>query len=207
MKSWRAILGVSAAPEHTPPIPPFPPETLGEPSLKGIAGGKSEVKQNNVGLPTPDFVAFTERAGIAEHDGGLSRADAERLAAEEQGHASASEFFEALVAHWADRLRARQVRDDSPRAFEHLAAAQRFIADGWAEKALALGWTDIELFGLCPRAPWARFDRMGAAYTLHCVRAVTAEAMHYHPSLTRYRGTVNNDGGARLPSENSDDGR
>ena len=40
----------------------------------------------------PDTDAFDERAAIAEYDGGLSRADAEDLAAQSQGYANVVAF-------------------------------------------------------------------------------------------------------------------
>jgi len=58
----------------------------------------------------PDIDAFEERAAIAEHDGGLSRAAAEDLAAREQGYPDADAYWETLadyVVHrrlaWATR--------------------------------------------------------------------------------------------------------
>lgn len=49
--------------------------------------------------PAPDLDAFEERAAIVEFDGGLSRGDAERIAAQDQGHASRDELiFAASVA-------------------------------------------------------------------------------------------------------------
>jgi len=32
--------------------------------------------------------------------------------------------------------------------------AVRLIRDGWAEKALALGWTDLDLFGVGAKDSW-----------------------------------------------------
>jgi hypothetical protein len=47
-------------------------------------------------LPAPDLDAFEERAAIAEHDGGMSRAEAEALAAAEQGYATAAALLAAV---------------------------------------------------------------------------------------------------------------
>ena len=41
----------------------------------------------------PDIEAFEERAAIAEYDGGLTRLQAESLAAQEQGFASAGAYW------------------------------------------------------------------------------------------------------------------
>ena len=45
----------------------------------------------------PDIEAFEERAAIAEYDGGLSRSQAEDLAAQAQGFASAQDYWAALA--------------------------------------------------------------------------------------------------------------
>jgi hypothetical protein len=37
----------------------------------------------------------------------------------------------------------------------------RLLEGGWAQQALALGWTATELFGCDQRAPWDRLDRAG----------------------------------------------
>ena len=45
----------------------------------------------------PDIEAFEERAAIAEYDGGLTRLQAEALAAQEQGFASAGAYWRWLA--------------------------------------------------------------------------------------------------------------
>lgn len=45
----------------------------------------------------PDIDAFEERAAIAEFDGGLSRAEAEDVAAQDQGFISAQFYWQWLV--------------------------------------------------------------------------------------------------------------
>ena len=54
---------------------------------------------------------------------------------------------------------------------------------------------EAELFGVCPRAPWARLDRKGVAFG-GTVVAVTAEAAAYVGGLRRFKANVNNDNGA-----------
>jgi hypothetical protein len=39
--------------------------------------------------------------------------------------------------------------------------AARLVEGGWLERALALGWTAVDLFGCDRRAPWHRLDRAG----------------------------------------------
>lgn len=48
-------------------------------------------------LRIPDIEAFEERAAIAEYEGGLTRLQAESLAATEQGFASAGAYWRWLA--------------------------------------------------------------------------------------------------------------
>lgn len=45
----------------------------------------------------PDIDAFEERAAIAEYDGGLSRSEAETLAARQQGFVNAEAYWQWLA--------------------------------------------------------------------------------------------------------------
>lgn len=47
----------------------------------------------------PDIEAFEERAAIAEYDGGLTRGEAEDLAAREQGFRDAEHYREVLAEY------------------------------------------------------------------------------------------------------------
>ena len=60
--------------------------------------------------------------------------------------------------------------------------AMAFINDGWADRALTLGWTMNELFGVDALAPWARLDRLGAAYLAKNIVAVTDRTMTLNAS-------------------------
>lgn len=51
----------------------------------------------------PDIEAFEERAAIAEFDGGLTRLQAESLAAQEQGFASAGAYWRWLSDYVSKR--------------------------------------------------------------------------------------------------------
>ncbi|MEM6742959.1 MAG: hypothetical protein AAF676_04360 [Pseudomonadota bacterium] len=148
-----------------------------------------------IGAPVvavPDLDAFEERAAIREHDGGEAREDAERGAAAELGFEDPAALFSAAADHWRRALDALARRETSPCGRRHIAAALRFVAQGWAEQAAALGWTELELFGVAPKAPWAREDRMGAAYSPFKPIEVTAETFAYAGSgsrpMRRWRG-------------------
>jgi hypothetical protein len=45
----------------------------------------------------PDIDAFEERAAIVEYDGGLSRSEAENLAARAQGFRDAAHYWQVLA--------------------------------------------------------------------------------------------------------------
>lgn len=51
----------------------------------------------------PDIDAFEERAAIAEYDGGLSRSEAENLAARAQGFADANAYWQWLADYVVNR--------------------------------------------------------------------------------------------------------
>lgn len=51
----------------------------------------------------PDIEEFEERAAIAEYDGGLSRSDAENLAARAQGFDEAAAYWQWLADYVVTR--------------------------------------------------------------------------------------------------------
>lgn len=155
-------------------------------------------KNNNTG----DESAFNERAAVLRHDGGLSRWRAEPEAAREQGFDAPAKLFAAIVAGWAERLRELQTSEQSARGQQCIAGALSFIADGWAATALSCGWSELELVGACPRKPWERLDRLGAAYSAFAPFVITSEEILYRDArrpLRRLRGSQA-DGGV-LPWE------
>ena len=154
-------------------------------------------KSDNPSVPVdPD--AFEERSAIIEHDAGLPRQEAETLAAQEQGHAGADSLHSKLVQRWATEIeRLGGLPAVSPDGAQALKRAQAFIAEGWALQATRLGWDEVELFGVCPRAPERRLDRKGAAFG-GAVQFITQEMVSYVGGQRRYRAQVNNDGGTVL---------
>jgi hypothetical protein len=143
-----------------------------------------------------DGETFEERAAIIEHDAGLTRQEAETLAAREQGFADADSLHGEMVRRWAAEIeRLAKLSAVSPECAAALKRARAFIDQGWALQAARLGWGETELFGVCPRKPWARLDRKGVAFS-GAAQAVTADAVAYVGNLRRYRAQVNNGGGA-----------
>jgi hypothetical protein len=51
----------------------------------------------------PDIEAFEERAAIAQYDRGLTRLQAENLAARQQGFATAGQYWRWLTAYASNR--------------------------------------------------------------------------------------------------------
>ncbi len=172
---------------------------------EGDSENHTDQQLNGVCPPVPpvprilvDENTYEERAAIAEHDGELPRQEAETLAAQELGHADADSMHGEIVRRWAVEIeRLTKLPAVSPEGAEALKRARAFISEGWALQAARLGWGEVELFGVCPRAPWHRLDRKGAAFG-GAVQAVTQEAVTYVGGLRRYRATVNNDDGAVL---------
>ncbi|THD73243.1 hypothetical protein E7681_11100 [Thalassobius vesicularis] len=53
--------------------------------------------------PKPDIDAFEERAAIVEYDGGLSRSDAENVAARAQGIRDAAHYWQVVADYVVTR--------------------------------------------------------------------------------------------------------
>ena len=136
------------------------------------------------------------RSPLPEPIFALTQEQAETLAAQQQGHTDANSLHGDVVGRWAAEIeRLAKLPAVSTDGAEALKRARAFISDGWALQAARLGWDEVELFGVCPRAPWQRLDRKGVAFG-GAVKAVTQEAVVYVGALRRYRVNVNNDGGA-----------
>ncbi len=166
-----------------------------EVARKDTPAHRTHRKNTNVEIGAdPD--SFTERAAIIEEGDGCSRDEAETRAAQEQGYAAADDLHGEVVARWAAEInRLSKLNAVSQDGTEALKRAKAFIAEGWAIQAIRLGWSECELFGVCPRAPWARLDRKGIAFC-GAVQAITEDAVTYIGGLRGYRAQVNNDNGA-----------
>ncbi len=117
--------------------------------------------------------AEQERAAIAEYDGGAPRVWAEALARLDPAHPPC---------------------DISPmRWLRFIDDCGRFLDDGWAARAEALGWGSLELFGCNRDEPFARISQAGLLWLLEGRKllALTAEtaaiATHSGGKLTYYR--------------------
>ena len=115
----------------------------------------------------------------------LTQVQAETLAAREQGFDDVDSLHRESVGRWAAEIeRLATLPAVSPEGAKALKRAQVFIAEGWALQAARLGWDEVELFGVCPRAPWQHLDRKGAAFA-GAGQAVTQEAVTYVGGLRR----------------------
>lgn len=70
--------------------------------------------------------------------------------------------------------RADPPRDITPERWREMKKTARIIAVEWAASALALGWSNLDLFGLHPAAPLNRVDGMGLAFLLTPADSIAA---------------------------------
>jgi hypothetical protein len=88
---------------------------------------------------------------------------------------NAQEFFGVTRARELEHWRAcNEALEPACHEGERLKrAALEFLADGWAEKALELGWSELDLFGL---VHWRRHDGRGlvvtAGLSIHRLRII-----------------------------------
>lgn len=126
---------------------------------------------------------------------------AEQMAANAQGFKDAAAIYAKAAEGWRRNLGALAGRESSKRGSDAISAARRFVRDGWGEKAAALRWSEIELFGADPCEPWERLDRIGAAYITFTPHAVAADRIKFFGSspcpMTLWRGAQAD--GAVLP--------
>ena len=105
-------------------------------------------------------------------------------------------FFIALVHHLnLSRIPAALAAPDLDAFEERAAIIHDAHTSALDDDGAPLGWDEVDLFGVCPVAPWVRLDRKGAAFG-GAVQAVTSDAMVYVGGLRRYRAIIHNDGGA-----------
>lgn len=182
---YAALAKVQVESEDAPTPPTVPTETPQQSQSVGGIGsvGRPSARNQN----SADLSDYEERAAILEFDAGLSKAEAEERAASEQGFSDAASLHAAKIAEWTGLLSKKLKAETDPHGQKHIKASIRFCEDGWAAQALAFGWMEIELFGLCPKASWARLDRQGAAFANGKVAAVTAEAITFETGTRRYR--------------------
>lgn len=91
--------------------------------------------------------AEEERAAIVEYDGGAPRVWAEAFSRLDPNKAPADVPTRRWVSFIND--------------------CGRFLDDGWADRAVALGWGPLDLFGCDRVKPFARIDRAGLLWLLN----------------------------------------
>jgi hypothetical protein len=142
------------------------------PRPRSAVSGVSDVSGVSMRCP-PWSDTEDERAAIIEIDGGAPR-----------------DWAEALT-----RLDPTKPPGDvSPKRWlQFVDDCSRFVDDGWAQRALDLGWTPYELFGCDRLRPIERVDRAGLLWLLdgRKVRALSADraviAVDRGQSLTFYK--------------------
>jgi hypothetical protein len=136
-------------------------------TLAALAGRQAETQKSE---PQPETWTDVEdeRAAIIEFDGGAPRIWAEALA----------------------RLDPTKPPIDvpPPRWLRFIDDCGRFLDQGWAPKAAALGWGPLDLFGCDRERPFVRVDHKGLLWLLNGGSIVQ---MH------RDRATIKTQGGAQ----------
>ena len=164
---------------NTPPKSPKPPKIgagvesnvrpLGR--LAALGGGSVETRTlpptSRVSVPVWGD-AEEERAAILEYDAGAPRDWAEALARLDPAQRPAG----VSPSRWL------QFIDD----------CGRFLDAGWADRAAALGWGPLDLFGCDRDCPFARIDHAGLLWLLNGHKLV---------ALTRDTATIETSTGAR----------
>jgi hypothetical protein len=120
-------------------------------TLATLGGGRAETENFEPASDTWTD-AEKERAAIVEYDGSAPRAWAEALA----------------------RLDSHKAPGDVPaRRWQcFIDDCGRFLDAGWAERAAALGWGPLDLFGCDRERPFARVDHMGLLWLVSGGRVV-----------------------------------
>lgn len=142
---------------------------------------------------TFDLADFEERAAILEHEAGLTRQEAETVAAVELGHDDDASFYAAQIATWRREIEALP----HPNMKEGAALVNTsldFLASEWALKAVAAGWDENSLFGVFD-GPWtairSRYDAQGLipGIALSALRLTLAEINEHAAILTSRTGS------------------
>lgn len=174
--TWRAILTAEALADEYPPSPPNPPEPTSDACFGGSGGngGRKPTSEKTLYGPSvsvsgqsviPDMADLEERAAVLEYDCALDRKAADDQAARDADFTDAAMYRRQLYRHWRWGLDALlRSRTLDRHAEVSVRNALRFIADGWADKAIGLGWTEAELMWGDERAPWSRPDNLGIGY-------------------------------------------
>lgn len=145
-----------------------------------------KIEHSGTPVPVADEDDFEERAAIIEQGAGVPREWAEGFA----------------------RLDTERPPGDVParRWLSFVDDAGRFLDGGWANRAAALGWGPLELFGADRLKPFARVDKMGLVWLLNKRRLLaltkdTAAIENRNSPPHTYRRVPAQDGHMALPWE------
>jgi hypothetical protein len=107
-----------------------------------------------------DLVALhAERSALIMEGSAVARSEADLRAAQEFGFESVNALHVACLSAWRSVIDASKPL--STRAELLVQYTQKFLRSHWAREALALGWCEIDLFGVDPECPFVRLDRQG----------------------------------------------
>jgi hypothetical protein len=156
----QALRGEAQIVTLTPPKAPKPPKVSPISEIEGQTLGALVSGQDETEDFRPSSETWTdaqeERAAVIEFHGGAPRPWAEALARLDPANPPA----DVPLARW------QQIIDD----------CGRFLDLGWANRAEALGWGPLHLFGCDRERPLARYDRMGLLWILQGRKLVALTA-------------------------------
>ncbi len=160
----------------------FPSEAAaGSESVANVAT-VAGVEVRRVPCPSTAADAFEERAAILEFDAGRTRAAAEDEAAREKGHADRKAYRRWLAGEYERGLLILRRSGLCASGAAYVETGLQFVRSGWAERALAAGWGDHELFRADENFPWQRIERLGAGFLAADPIGVTAEYIDLEPA-------------------------
>lgn len=143
---------------------------------------RSDVRDSNAQKPTQPTHAYLSFlygiTGVTGEPEDFCGAEASRNAASDARATGFAGKVADFLEFFASLDPAKPFGDVPLRNYaQFVADARAFLASGFAEKAMALGWTTAELFGCDHDRPFARIDREGLVWLLAGRRliAVTAD--------------------------------
>jgi hypothetical protein len=175
MNRWRARLAELQCNTFAPAAPVQIVQIVQKPAPVLTTEHFEQIEHPPEPLSAPQDGTWTdaqdERAAIAEYDGGAPRAWGEALARLDRANPPA----DVPLHRW------RLFIDD----------CGHFLDQGWANRAQALGWGPLDLFGCDRERPLARIDHAGLLWLLHGRKlvAITTETASIETQTTGVRQT------------------
>jgi hypothetical protein len=104
-------------------------------------------------------VLHAERSALIMDGSAVARSEADLRAAKELGFESVNALHGACLTAWRSMIDASKPLNT--KAGLLVEYTQKFFRSHWAQETLALGWCEIDLFGVDPEYPFVRLDGQG----------------------------------------------